>query len=135
MVELMAEEPKNVASTKRVLIVDDNEDSAYMLSAMLRMNGYDVVMAHDASEALTVVDRGAVDIAVIDIGLPVMDGNELAKLLRANVRTTKCKLVALTGHGGAADIARTTSSGFDEHLVKPVDMAHLLRVLADNAVC
>src|SRR5665213_2088196 len=103
---------------QRVLVVDDSEDAAEMLRVMLELGGYEVLIAVDAVEALAMVETSVPDIAVIDIGLPGMDGNQLARKLRSNLRTAKCRLVALTGYDGPNALAKTKASGFEAHLVK-----------------
>ncbi len=107
----------------RVLIVDDNEDGAEMLSIILSQKGYDTRVAHDAPGALQIAATFKPATAFIDIGLPVMDGYELAALLRAMPSLAGIRLIALTGYGQEADRRRGREAGFDEHLVKPVDIS------------
>ena len=114
----------------RVLLVDDNEDALDLLSALLERAGHEVVMAHDAPEALRVLERFHPLVAVIDIGMPVMDGYELAARIRAQHGNDRPYLVALTGYGQLTDQERSRAAGFNEHLVKPVKFADLLRVIA-----
>jgi PAS domain S-box-containing protein len=111
----------------RVLVVDDNVDAAEMLARMLRRRGYAVETAHDGPEALAAAPRFAPDVALVDIGLPVMDGYELAGALRA--RATAPVLVAVTGYGQASDRERSAQAGFAAHLVKPVHVDELCRVI------
>jgi CheY-like chemotaxis protein len=111
----------------RVLVVDDNDDAAEMLSEALTDFGYLVRMAADGPAALIVAEEFQPQIALLDIGLPVMDGYELARRLRAS--HVAMRLVALTGYGQASDKARSSAAGFDAHLVKPVDLAELQRFL------
>ena len=110
------------AGAPRVLIVDDNEDGAEMLSIVLSQKGYDTRVAHDAPGALKIAETFKPATAFIDIGLPVMDGYELAEKLRAMPSLTGIRLIALTGYGQEADRRRGREAGFDEHLVKPVDI-------------
>ena len=110
------------AGAPRVLIVDDNEDGAEMLSIVLSQKGYDTRVAHDAPGALKIAETFTPATAFIDIGLPVMDGYELAARLRAMPSLAGIRLIALTGYGQEADRRRGREAGFDEHLVKPVDI-------------
>jgi CheY-like chemotaxis protein len=114
----------------RVLLVDDNTDAAESLAELLRMVGYEVRTAGDAQEALDIVDGFVPALALLDIGLPGIDGYELAGMLRAKPSCRGLKLVALTGYGRDNDRTRTTAASFDEHLVKPVDIDKLLAVIA-----
>jgi PAS domain S-box-containing protein len=110
------------AGAPRVLIVDDNEDGAEMLSIILSQKGYDTRVAHDAPRALEIAAQFKPVTAFIDIGLPVMDGYELAERLRAMPALEGIRLIALTGYGQESDRRRGREAGFDEHLVKPVDI-------------
>jgi CheY-like chemotaxis protein len=114
--------------SRRVLIVDDNVDAAQLLAEFLRLVGHDVALAYDGAQALSVVRSYRPDVAVLDIGLPVMDGYELAAQLRQECVPVPY-LVALTGYGQEHDRDRAQRAGFDEHLVKPVDTATLLRTV------
>jgi signal transduction histidine kinase/ActR/RegA family two-component response regulator len=115
--------PSSPTSQTRVLVVDDNVDAAEMLSLALESSGYVTRVAHDGLEALRVADELRPALAVLDIGLPVMDGYELARRLK--VRHPKITLVALTGYGQVEDVRKARAAGFDEHLVKPVDLDRL----------
>jgi signal transduction histidine kinase/ActR/RegA family two-component response regulator len=115
---------------QRVLLVDDNDDALVLLSTFVESAGHEIVMARNGPEALDVLDRFHPSVAVIDIGLPVMDGCDLAARIRARPIGAEPYLVALTGYGQSIDRERTRAAGFDEHLVKPVDLEHLLRVIA-----
>jgi PAS domain S-box-containing protein len=109
--------------TRRILIVDDNEDGAEMLADALTRRGYDTRVAHDAPAALRVAAEFSPDIAFLDIGLPVMDGYELASRLRELPGLAGLRLIAVTGYGQESDRRRTRTAGFHHHLVKPVDIA------------
>jgi len=111
------------ATAARILVVDDNEDGAEMLAAVLAGKGYDTRVAHDAPTALRVAAEFSPDIAFLDIGLPVMDGYELASHLRELPGLAGVRLIALTGYGQESDRRRTRAAGFHHHLVKPVDIA------------
>jgi signal transduction histidine kinase len=112
-----------------VLIVDDNEDAAHMLSELLTRWGYAVIVAHDGPSGLDLISDRHVDLALLDIGLPVMDGYELAQAIHAVPRHANTPLVALTGYGQDQDRRRAKDAGFSEHLVKPVDIERLGRLL------
>ena len=119
-----------VASGARLLVVDDNADAAEALAELLRLEGYEVRVAGSGEEALRIVEAFAPHAAVLDIGLPSMDGYDLALALRANPRTRGMRLVALTGYGRAPDRARAQAAGFDDHFVKPAPLDELLARLA-----
>jgi signal transduction histidine kinase/ActR/RegA family two-component response regulator len=115
---------------RRVLVVDDNDDSAAMLAEALRLRGHDVRVAHDGPAALGVSAVFRPDVAFLDIGLPVMDGYELATRLRQQPGLEAVRLLALTGYGQESDSERSRAAGFHEHLVKPLDLLHLDRLVS-----
>jgi DNA-binding response OmpR family regulator len=106
--------------------VDDNEDAAELLSYALSSSGYATRVAHDGATALRAADEFRPDVAVLDIGLPVMDGYTLAKRLKESAAHAGLRVVALSGYGQDEDVRRARSAGFDEYLVKPVDLDRLL---------
>ena len=114
--------------SRRVLVVDDNADAADTLADVLRKVGYDVAVAHDAPQALDIAAKFRPAIALLDIGLPVMDGYELARHLREQLAKPP-RLVAVSGYGHDADLARSRAAGFEVHLGKPVAMDVLVNVL------
>ena len=114
----------------RILVVDDNVDAAETLAAVLRARGHEVRTAFDAPSALECIGDFPPDVAVLDIGLPTMDGYELARRLRADPRVTHLRLVALTGYGRTHDRERGLDAGFDEYLVKPLDPGALDVIVA-----
>ncbi len=116
-------------TSQRVLVVDDNRDAAESLGMLLEMEHCKVSVAFDGLRALELLDTFKPDIALLDIGMPGMDGYELARRIRATVRGRTLTLVALTGWSQADDKKRATDAGFDEHLTKPVDPDVLSRVL------
>jgi CheY-like chemotaxis protein/two-component sensor histidine kinase len=125
--ESMPHIPLRRATTKhRILLVDDNEDARVLLADILDSLGHDVVAVGDAVAALESAPAFAPDLAILDIGLPEMDGYELAIQLRAALGTQTPKLVALTGYGQPGDRERSTRAGFHHHLVKPVDLRKLM---------
>jgi signal transduction histidine kinase len=116
-------------SPRRILIVDDNEDAAWILAETLSLIGHDVRCAHDGPSALRTAVEHPPEIALLDIGLPVMDGYELAARLRADPRVAGVRLIALTGYGQPGDRQRSTDAGFAAHLVKPVSIAVLVKAI------
>ncbi len=114
---------------KRVLVVDDNLDALEMLVELLSGWGYLPSVAHDGPSALSVLESGHVDVALLDIGLPGMSGYELAAQIRQRTNQAHIKLIALSGYGQAADLRRAMESGFEEHLVKPVNLEKLADIL------
>ncbi|MEZ4408092.1 MAG: response regulator [Polyangiales bacterium] len=114
----------------RVLVVDDNEDIAEAMAMALSAAGYEVSLAFDGIQALEVAARETPQVVILDLGLPGIDGFEVARRLRADARTAEAMLVALSGYGQASDRARSREAGVDEHLVKPVDFSVLLNLLA-----
>lgn len=115
---------KNKPAGQHVLVVDDNVDAAEMLGELLRAYGHDVTVVHHPNDALTVAPGIAPHTALLDIGLPGMDGYELAGRLKSLV--PGCRLIALTGYGQEADRVRGAEAGFVAHLVKPADINELL---------
>jgi CheY-like chemotaxis protein len=117
----------------RVLVVDDNYDAAEMLRTALEQFGYVVDVAHDGLSALVRAGTFHPTTVLLDIGLPVMDGYEVARRLRADPATRDAiQLVAITGYGQDTDREHAHDAGFDRHLVKPVDLEYLRTVL-ENA--
>ncbi|HEX4445964.1 MAG TPA: response regulator, partial [Polyangiaceae bacterium] len=116
-------------ASKRVLIVDDNVDAAELLAASLDALGHVTRVAYDGPSALQAAVDFVPEVALLDIGLPVMDGYELARQLRQMDTASPTWLVAITGYGQAADRRSAHEAGFDEHLVKPVNVDALLGIL------
>ena len=107
-------------SRRRILVVDDNVDAADSLAMWLTFNGHDVHTVYGATEALEAAARLQPEVMFLDIGLPAMDGYEVARQLRARTGQVPLRLIALTGYGQKEDRERSMAAGFDEHLVKPV---------------
>jgi CheY-like chemotaxis protein len=105
---------------RRILVVDDNADAADLLAELLERMGNTTRVAHDAQAALELVDEFTPELADLDLGLPVIDGYELARRLRAHPQLHTMPLVALSGYGQPSDRERSAEAGFDAHLVKPV---------------
>jgi signal transduction histidine kinase len=118
------------ASALRVLLADDNVDFAESLAVVLRNEGHEVRVAHDGNAALQLAREAMPEVGLFDIGMPGLDGYQLAAALRREPGGADCLLVAITGWGQEADRQRAREAGFDEHLVKPVDVDQLLAMLA-----
>lgn len=116
---------------RRILVVDDNVDAASSLAEFLRLLGHSVHVAHHAAAALDLAKSCEPEIALVDIGLPDMDGYELGRQLRRCDNSPPLVLVAVTGYGLPADRERSASAGFDRHLVKPIDLAALGTLLSE----
>jgi|SRR5579863_371533 len=116
--------------SRRILIVDDNEDAAESLAMILKLGGHETASVYSAAEALAQVCTFRPDVVLLDIGLPGMDGYEVAQHMRELPGLRNVRLVAVTGYGRAEDRLRAREAGFDEHLVKPVDYALLEQALA-----
>ena len=134
------EPPSNAAETvpvtaraKRVLVVDDSTDAADSFAMLLELAGHKVSVAYSARAALEAAELENPDVAFIDIGLPQMNGYEVARRLRSNDRCRTIKLVALTGYGQPADRDAAQSAGFDHHLVKPADWQSVGAILAERS--
>jgi CheY-like chemotaxis protein len=115
---------------QRILVADDNHDAAEALSLQLQLAGHEVCTVHDGVEAVAVAKSFDPDIVLLDLGMPKMDGYEVARELRLWSIRRKVTLIALTGWGQQQDRDRTAAAGFDAHLVKPVAEAHLFKALA-----
>ena len=116
---------------RRVLIVEDNDDARDMLKTWLTLEGHDVLEASNGVEGVKILLNDRPEVAFVDIGLPGMDGYEVARIARQQTEQTT-RLVALTGYGQAADRQRSFEAGFDDFVVKPVDPARLTEILADR---
>ncbi len=115
-------EPEAPSRSRRVLVVDDNVDAAELLAEVLELDGHEVSIAHDGVTALERVGTFAPDVVFLDIGLPGMDGYEVARRLRERLGALTPKVVAVTGYGQAGDRQRSREAGFDAHLVKPAEL-------------
>jgi PAS domain S-box-containing protein len=129
VIEVAPPGPALTHSAQRILIVDDNEDARSLLSDLLVATGHEVRTAGDGIDALELIKEFTPDVAILDIGLPVMDGYELAERLRQKLKASTLRLISLTGYGQQADYDRSQAAGFDRHLVKPVDMRRLLATI------
>ena len=107
---------------RRILVVDDNVDAVEMMRVLLEKEGHEIASANDGDAAIEIAVRCPPEIALIDLGMPGMDGYELARRLRQEPSLARTKLIALTGYGQEDDIQKSRQAGFDHHLVKPVDL-------------
>jgi CheY-like chemotaxis protein len=115
---------------RRVLIVDDNEDAANSLALILKLGGHETESVYTAADALQRATVFKPDVVLLDIGLPGMDGYEVAQKIRELPGLRDIRLVAVTGYGRSDDRLRARDAGFDDHLTKPVEFTALERTLA-----
>jgi len=114
----------------RILVVDDNVDLAVTTAALLRHLGHDVLVEHTPQAALECADTKVFDFCLLDIGLPQMDGYELAAQLRAKPNTCNAVYAAHTGYGSEAYLKKSASEGFSYHLAKPIAIQRLFEIFA-----
>jgi PAS domain S-box-containing protein len=126
----LADQPPALLSPRRVLVVDDNRDAADSLGMLLKFVGADVQVVYDGAAALKTLDVYQPAVVLLDIGMPGMDGYEVARRIRQHPRGRDVLLIALTGWGQEEDRRRTHTAGFDHHLVKPADVNALQTLLA-----
>ena len=124
-----AEEPHKAGTPRRVLVVDDNQDAAHALRLLLQTDGHEVMVAADGAAGLALAREHRPDVVLLDIGLPTLSGYEIATRIRADPALKGTVLVAVTGYGQMHDRARASASGFDHHLVKPVEFRALQELL------
>lgn len=117
------------AGPRRIVIADDNEDSAQSFALLLSFSGHEVKIAHDGAQALEAVRSFRPDVAFLDIGMPVLTGYEVAQAVRAEPWGREVTLIAVTGWGQPDDKQRAHRAGFDRHLVKPIDPDAVDRLL------
>jgi PAS domain S-box-containing protein len=122
------------APQHRLLVVDDNRDAAVSLAMLLRLQGHHVRVAHDGAAALEIARTFRPHMILLDLGMPVMDGYEVARQIRQHAELVHVALVALTGWGTGEDRRRSAAAGFNHHLVKPVDLATLEGLLGNLPV-
>jgi DNA-binding response OmpR family regulator len=121
-------------ATQRILIVDDNRDSAASLAMLLDLAGYETFLAHDGLEAVAAAERFRPDVILLDLGLPKLNGFDAARRIRNEVWGKTMRLIALTGWGQEDDRRRSSESGFDAHIVKPVDLGALMSLLGSRPI-
>ncbi len=125
-----APRPSHRPDRRRVVVVDDQEDSREMLRMLLESRDHLVYDASDGPSALALIERERPHVAFIDIGLPTMNGYEIAQQIRRRAHLADVRLVALTGYGAPSDISAAHAAGFDEHVIKPADLGRLEAILA-----
>lgn len=130
----IAAPPRPLEKGRRILVVDDNADSADSLVMLLRLLGHEAEVARDGLEAVETALRTRPDVVLLDIGLPRLNGFEAARRIRLSPHGRGMKLIAVTGWGQDEDRNLSRSAGFDEHLVKPVDIDRLASLLKDPAI-
>jgi CheY-like chemotaxis protein len=118
----------------RILVIDDSRDAAHMLKVLLTKIGHQVEAVCDGRQGVEAATQSLPEIVFCDIGMPTMDGYEVAQALRADERTRGAYLVALTGYGEDDDRAKAIDAGFDQHLVKPIGLATLQQAIANADV-
>jgi CheY-like chemotaxis protein len=112
-----------------VLVVDDNVDAADALAEILRAHGYTAHVAYDGAEAVATARSVAVDVALLDLDLPIIGGYEVARLMNEERADAPVRLIALSGYGARENVEQSRAAGFAAHLVKPIDLDELLRQL------
>jgi signal transduction histidine kinase/ActR/RegA family two-component response regulator len=127
-VEAISEE----SAKRRVLIVDDNQDAAAVLGMLMRLWDYEIALAHNGRQALATAAEFRPEIVLLDLGLPELDGYQVARHLREDPHLAHVVLIAVSGYGRPEDRRRTTEAGFDRHLVKPVDLQSLAELLKET---
>jgi signal transduction histidine kinase len=125
--------PDAVATALRILVVDDNQDSASSMTLLLELYGHEVCVANSGQAALDVAAERKPDAILLDIGMPGMNGYEVARRLRQQPAFAETLLIAITGYGRASDLEQTQAAGFDHHLVKPIDYDKLQALLASRS--
>ena len=116
----------------RIVVVEDNADSREMIQLLLELDGYSVITCEDGAEGLRAILAHRPDVALVDIGLPTMSGYEIASRVRQQLCQETTLLVAVTGYGSPESRRASRIAGFDEHLVKPLPVDHLQRILAER---
>lgn len=115
---------------RRVLVVEDKADEGELLGVLVQRGGHESLVVHSAREALASASDLRPDVALIDIGLPDMNGYDLTRALRAQPALEHCRFIAVTGHASQSAVARSISAGFEAHLLKPVNIEELLAAIA-----
>lgn len=127
-------EPAESQQQKKIsiLVVDDNVDAATTLASFIELYGHEVLVEHDSLKALELIESALPMVCILDIGLPKMDGYQLAKRIKGNASMAHATLIAVTGYGREDDKRNALESGFDHHLVKPVDFEQLMKLIEHN---
>ncbi len=116
----------------RILLVDDNIDGAVMMGELVKMMGYDVQVEYDGAKSIETAKKWHPDVVILDIGMPMMNGYEVASRLRRDPETSSARIIALTGLGRMDAENESSLEDFDRHLVKPVDFEQLEKVLKET---
>jgi CheY-like chemotaxis protein len=124
--------PAATLAPRRVLVVDDNHDAADSMGLVLKMLGADARVVYSGPEALAALESWRADVMLLDVGMPGMDGHEVARRVRQRPDGGGVTLIAVTGWGQEEDVRRTRRAGFDHHLVKPVDVAAVAELLGST---
>jgi CheY-like chemotaxis protein len=127
--EALASNASAPSVRRRVLIADDNRDAADSLAILLRMDGHDITVVHDGNEAVATIESLRPEIALLDIGMPGLNGYEVARHIRQGPLGTLITLIAVTGWGQASDKARAAAAGFNHHFTKPIEPDVLVQML------
>jgi CheY-like chemotaxis protein len=117
----------------KVLVADDNRDAAMSLGALLEMSGHEVLIAHDGEAALTMARQAMPGAMILDIGMPRLTGDQVARAVRGEPWGQRVFLIAVTGWGEPEDKDRASAAGFDHHLTKPIDVDEMEKLLSDFA--
>jgi len=120
------------AAGRRVLVVDDNGDSADSLAMLLKLDGHETAVAYNGAEAVRMAESFRPDVAILDIGLPILTGHHVAKLIRAQPWGREMVLIALTGWDQGEDRRRSAETGIDMHLAKPADTDALRKLIRES---
>jgi PAS domain S-box-containing protein len=131
--EIVSNPAKVAHRSVRILVVDDSQDSARSLARVLKLWGHETRVAHDGPGAIEAIDSGTFDVIFLDIGLPGMSGYQVGELIRDRFGPGRPVLIALTGYGQEEDLSRSRSVGFDNHLIKPVDLDQVKAILSAPA--
>ncbi|HEX6278336.1 MAG TPA: ATP-binding protein, partial [Polyangiaceae bacterium] len=131
--ERATQPPVGTSESCRIVLVEDQEDSREMMRALLELKGHSVVEAVDGLEAIEVIRRERPDVAVVDIGLPVVSGYDVARSVRQSSGGDGVFMIALTGYGSQSDVRAAEDAGFDAHLTKPAEPERLFRLLATRS--
>lgn len=125
-------DPTSVSSTgTRLLVVDDNESAGWTLSLLLKRLGYQVETCYEGPAAFAIADTLRPDAILLDLAMPGKDGYQICRLIRQQTWGKSMIIIALTGYGGEEDRQQTREAGFDGHLVKPIDLEDLTKLLAE----
>jgi CheY-like chemotaxis protein len=119
---------------RRVLVADDNRDAADSLAMLLRMEGHDVRVVYDGAHAIEAIRENPPEIALLDIGMPEMNGYDVARAVRQNFPKEQLTLIAVTGWGAKHDVTRALDAGFDSHFTKPLDPLSVAALLSTTHI-